>query len=415
MAIPEWLTLSQLSGSGDTVITITASTYDEFVERTSSLTISGNTKSVTVPIVQDGVDLTSEYLTFVVSEGGTIAWYKSYNGMQNKPIEYSINNGSWTTINPSTAGTVINVSSGDKVRFRGDNSAYSESNYFTRFGGTAKYSLMGNIMSLIDSDDFSDVVTFSGNGNFLRLFSGCTSLTDASMLSLPATAVTTSCYASMFRGCTNLVSAPTLPARNLGNGCYSLMFAGCKSLTTPPTLPATDMAEQCYLSMFSNCTSLTTGPSLPGTTLATSCYQEMFLGCTSLVNPPALQATTAAESCYSGMFDGCTALVQGPALPATTLATNCYAEMFQDCTGLLDSPVLPALTLVTGCYDKMFINCSSLSGITCLATSISASNCTRGWVYGVSRNGTFTKNSSMSSWTTGDSGIPTRWTVVDAT
>lgn len=415
MAIPEWLTLSQLSGSGDTVITITAATYEEFIERTSSLTISGNTKSVTVPVIQSGVDMTTEYLTFVVSESGTISWTKSNNALSNNTVEYSINNGSWTTLVPTTAGTSINVSVGDKVRFRGDNSAYSNSSYFTRFGGTAKYSVMGNIMSLIDSVDFSDVVTFSGNSNFLRLFSGCTSLTDASLLSLPATAVTTSCYASMFRGCTNLVSAPALPASLLRESCYSLMFAGCTSLTTPPTLPATDMAKQCYLSMFSHCTSLTTGPSLPGTTLAESCYQEMFIGCTSLVNPPALQAITAAEACYSGMFDGCTALEHGPALPATTLAPNCYAEMFQDCTGLLDSPVLPALTLAVQCYDKMFMNCSSLSGITCLATDISATNCTRGWVYGVSRNGTFTKNASMSSWTTGDSGIPTRWTVVDAT
>lgn len=52
MAIPSWLSISQLSGSGDTLVTITAATYSEFVERTSSLLVSGITKTVTVPVTQ---------------------------------------------------------------------------------------------------------------------------------------------------------------------------------------------------------------------------------------------------------------------------------------------------------------------------------------------------------------------------
>lgn len=34
--------------------------------------------------------------------------------------------------------------------------------------------------------------------------------------------------------------------------------------------------------MFRDCTSLTTAPSLPATTLALSCYISMFYGCTSI-------------------------------------------------------------------------------------------------------------------------------------
>ena len=34
--------------------------------------------------------------------------------------------------------------------------------------------------------------------------------------------------------------------------------------------------------MFYNCTNLTTAPALPATTLASNCYSNMFYGCTSL-------------------------------------------------------------------------------------------------------------------------------------
>jgi hypothetical protein len=63
----------------------------------------------------------------------------------------------------------------------------------------------------------------------------------------------------------------------------------------------------------------------------------------------------------------------------------------------------------------MFLACSNLNSITCLATDISASNCTKDWVLGVAANGTFTKAASMTSWASGFNGIPNNWTVVDNT
>ena len=66
------------------------------------------------------------------------------------------------------------------------------------------------------------------------------------------------------------------------------------------------MADSCYNSMFRDCTSLTTAPSLPATTLAKSCYYYMFNGCTSLATAPSLPATTLATRCYYSMFNGCT-------------------------------------------------------------------------------------------------------------
>lgn len=105
--------------------------------------------------------------------------------------------------------------------------------------------------------------------------------------------------------------------------------------------------------------------------------------------------------------------VENLVLPATTLEQACYSGMFQGCTSLTTAPELPATTLAERCYYQMFRGCSSLNNITCLATDISANNCTTNWVNGVAASGTFTKAASMSSWTTGNNGIPSGWTVVD--
>jgi hypothetical protein len=115
------------------------------------------------------------------------------------------------------------------------------------------------------------------------------------------------------------------------------------------------------------------------------------------------------------MFNGCINLVSGPEiLPANTLFDRCYKGMFSGCSSLINAPELPATALTEDCYRNMFSNCSSLNYIKCLATDISASDCTSNWVYGVANTGTFVKSPNMLSWTTGNSGIPSNWTVQDA-
>lgn len=123
-----------------------------------------------------------------------------------------------------------------------------------------------------------------------------------------------------------------------------------------------------------------------------------------------LPATTLTNCCYYRMFASCTSLTAAPSLPATKLADYCYANMFSYCTSLASAPELPAATLADHCYSGMFFCCSKLSSVTCLATNISASNCTTNWLDGVASTGTFTKAASA-SWPEGASGIPSGWTV----
>ncbi len=240
------------------------------------------------------------------------------------------------------------------------------------------------------------------------MFSGCSKLTAAP--ELPATTLASSCYENMFKGCTSLATAPELPATTLASYCYKNMFNGCTSLATALALPATTLANECYYAMFYGCKSLATAPALPATTLAEGCYNGMFLGCTSLTAAPELSAMTLATECYQQMFDECTSLATAPALPATTLASWCYYGMFRNCKELTTAPELPATILKYTCYKQMFKGCTKLNSVTCLATDISASDCTADWLDGVATTGTFTQAPGV-AWPTGANGIPNGWVV----
>ena len=81
-------------------------------------------------------------------------------------------------------------------------------------------------------------------------------ITSLRRFDLEQTTLAARCYASMFRGCTGLTSAPELPATTLATFCYDSMFYGCTGLTSAPELPATTLANNCYAYMFRNCAKL---------------------------------------------------------------------------------------------------------------------------------------------------------------
>ena len=117
------------------------------------------------------------------------------------------------------------------------------------------------------------------------------------------------------------------------------------------------------------------------------------------------------EFCYVYLFSG-TSLTQAPELPATTLANYCYEHMFEGCTSLTRAPELPATTLANSCYNSMFYDCTNLNTITLGYTDNFAdapSEAFGRWVSGVAPTGTFYYNGN--DRTTGESAIPTGWTV----
>ena len=142
-------------------------------------------------------------------------------------------------------------------------------------------------------------------------------------------------------------------------------------------------------------------------------FVSLWLKDTYILTAPLLPSTILTVSCYYQMFYGCTMLTTAPELPSTILAVGCYKYMFCACTSLTTAPELPAITLIVQCYYGMFADCRRLNYIKCLATNISANNCTTNWVNYVASTGTFVKAAGMEDWPTGASGIPSGWTIVD--
>ena len=294
------------------------------------------------PIPTDSILFAGETSDFTLK-----ATNKSWNGT----VEYSTDKNTWSTWDGSEI-----PSANKKLYLRGKNNTTFYTSNGVQFVLSAKAGCYGNINTLLD---YKNPPTTLASSCYRSMFRGCTSLTTAP--TLPATTLATYCYYQMFYGCTKLVSAPALPATTLKKFCYWSMFQGCTSLTSAPELPATTLTESCYQSMFRDCTSLTTASALSATTLEYYCYNGMFSGCTSLTSAPALPATTLAHYCYQNMFQGCTSLTTAPELPATTLASGCYQSMFQGCTSLTIAPELSATTLVGRCYQSMFSGCTSLA------------------------------------------------------
>ena len=175
------------------------------------------------------------------------------------------------------------------------------------------------------------------------------------------------------------------------NTGQTLSFRGKLTLNSSNGIGTFTISNRCNLN--GNCMSMLFGDnaadnySLSGKNYA---FGKLFYKCTNIVN------------------------VSDNFLPATTLASSCYSSMFNGCTSLRTAPELPATTLARSCYQHMFYGCTNLNYIKMLATNISAINCLYNWVNGVAPNGTFVKNSAMTSLPTGASGIPSGWTVRNA-
>ena len=183
-------------------------------------------------------------LTMMALEPGTIHVINPPKGMK-----YEKNTEGKETINDESEIS-IDVSPLDEVHFYGNGTNikdYSRTNIVS----TNNVELSGNIMSLVDEENFATITTMEG-ASFAGLFAGNdypggTFIINASGLLLPATTLSENCYSGMFAGCSELTDTPVeLPALTLAPGCYSNMFEGCDKISDAPHLPATELVDRCY-------------------------------------------------------------------------------------------------------------------------------------------------------------------------
>lgn len=251
-------------------------------------------------------------LTFEAKSAGAKVTFIANDDAIEKTVEFSTDDGAtWTekSTNNTAGGIVVTLTNvGDKVMFRGTNAAYSDLDKYNSFSCTADCYVYGNVMSLINKDNFATNTTLEAQGTFYYLFKDNTKIYnhDSKTLELPATTLQDACYKYMFLCCTNLTKAPNLPATDLANHCYYSMFESCYALTsTQEELPATTLQTYCYMGMFHGCSALTKAPKLPAPSLVGYCYQSMFDGCTNL-NEAWVKADYVDDTPCNYMFSNCT-------------------------------------------------------------------------------------------------------------
>ena len=203
----------------------------------------------------------ADCLTFTgeTSEFTLKATYKSWDGT----LEWSTDHTNWTTLTGMTMQSVDK-----KLYLRGKNTTFRVDSGGVRWKLSARAGCSGNIQTLLDWENPPTVINTDGCYGYM--FFDCTNLTTAP--ELPATTLAEICYYAMFQGCTNLTKAPELPATTLKSNCYSFMFNGCTALkvnissgnkifTCPSTIP-----DYSVNNMFDNTGGTFTGTPTAGTT-----------------------------------------------------------------------------------------------------------------------------------------------------
>ena len=270
------------------------------------LTAATGYKFRKVEVTKDSKDPLATPMTIKALTDGTIEVYRAIR--YGYGIKYSVNGGDKTVMDQETY--TINVQAGDEVQFYGNGTNITDYGYInegenidkTVIGGTAKMKVYGNIMSLLDEENFAtntELPNPDQTSYFWKLFNENTNLTDASGLLLPSTTLATYCYGGLFYGCTSLTAGPELPATQMAKDCYSDMFNGCTSLTKAPELPATELAEKCYFRMFRNCTSLTSVYVKAGYAATQRECSSMFDGTSTAA---VLHTTSGSQSSWETMM-----------------------------------------------------------------------------------------------------------------
>ena len=207
-----------------------------------------NSKSRVIPFSE-------QPLTFEIISGGTIV-FSSYNNSSTCVVEYKKNNSDWAEVHTSRDGTAISVSPGDIIQIKGKDFTSNYNGPLKFEKSTATFSAYGNIMSLLSGTGFENITVLTGDYAYSNLFDGCSGLTDAGNLILPATTLTNHAYDKMFRNCVALTTPPELPATSLIGFCYQEMFYGCASLSKAPDLLANYVPTYGYYYMFYGCRNL---------------------------------------------------------------------------------------------------------------------------------------------------------------
>lgn len=248
----------------------------ELIDNTTTRTESTVPPNWTIKDYDDPFD----YLCFTAEEANSSIKLKKTGTPPEIHLQYSTDKVDWIDYTDQTI-TVANTYG--VVYFRASDAGNegfctteNRNNYWSFTIPTGKFSVSGNIMTLLDNT--GNKMDITQQYAFCGLFNGCTGLVDAGDLKLPATTIGVASYLDLFRECINLT-------------------------TSPKELPALIAPQVAYANMFYNCTNMTSVPETVGTReYGRSACESMYLGCTHIPTTVTHKATKLDEYAFAYMF-----------------------------------------------------------------------------------------------------------------
>ena len=432
----DWLSIDKTSGTGNAEITLTASSYEELVDRTTSLKIQGISANAILNVRQNAL------VPQIEIEGDLV--FPSYGGERTISIKsnigWRIENGDWYnfSITQGSANkkisTTITVDSNGGDERRAEIPIYkNDSNiiigYITLTQNNANLTVEvptdvencfyieptvtdGRVIdiqfgfegSITDNYDRSSYI-FYYEDSMWKTFKPATAWNEFPILKIQKRVYFKEFYRRNTYNRWYLKFNITGDV-NVGGDLSTLLG----DVENPYGYNTTNARYADFL--FKDCPIVNASQLVLPTKMYDSAYSNMFQNCSKLIAAPKLPATTLAAYCYTYMFGGCTSLTTAPELPATDLEHACYAHMFDNCSKLETAPLLPARILKDSCYVYMFFNCVKLSHIEMLGLvmgDVSLGN----WVTGVNASGTFVKANNV-ILETGNNGIPKGWSIAES-
>ena len=431
-----WLSIDKTSGTGNAEITLTASSYEELVDRTTSLKIQGISANAILNVRQNAL------VPQIEIEGDLV--FPSYGGERTISIKsnigWRIENGDWYnfSITQGSANkkisTTITVDSNGGDERRAEIPIYkNDSNiiigYITLTQNNANLTVEvptdvencfyieptvtdGRVIdiqfgfegSVTDNYDRSSYIFYYEDSTW-KMFKPATAWNEFPILKIQKRVYFKEFYRRNTYNRWYLKFNITGDV-NVGGDLSTLLG----DVENPYGYNTTNARDADFL--FKDCPIVNASQLVLPTKMYDSAYSNMFQNCSKLIAAPKLPATTLATYCYTYMFGGCTSLTTAPELPATDLEHACYAHMFDNCSKLENAPLLPARILKDRCYVYMFFNCVKLSHIEMLGL-VMGDGSLGNWVTGVNASGTFVKADNV-TLETGNNGIPDGWSITES-
>ena len=234
------------------------------------------------------------------------------------------------------------------------------------FGYQSCASMFKGCTSLVNAPIIDATIAHNCCGN---MFEGCTSLVNAGGITLRGETAGYD-FASMFKNCSSLKIIPHFNVDYVTiNSIFDSTFEGCTSLVDASGLTIQEQ-NGTLRNAFFGCSSLIYTPHIEFNDVAAYGLYHTFQGCTSLVDARNISIVgDFGGHALEGAFSGCSSLKYPPIITMNNaVGVQTWVAAFNNCTSLeeikLDFPATTSTQWQSNTFQYCLTNCNAITDIT---------------------------------------------------